>query len=77
MKTNSGNKTIKYKGGIPIYEKVIQESKAVSNLFSLSDMLKHDCSLKFDSEIKNEFAVIMKDGCLQKFGEDVVHIGRW
>ena len=45
-------------------------NKAVSNLFSLSDMVKKGTRVRYDSDIADEFTVLTSNGPTIKFPVD-------
>ena len=62
METNAGRKIINQKGMVPGYGEVWYDNHAVSNLFSLSDVIKKGMRVYFDSDIANEFIVTTQEG---------------
>ena len=70
METNAGSKIIQEKGSIPGYGDVWYDADAVSNLFSLSDMVKRGMRVVYDSQKGNEFIVWTKDQRKIKFPVD-------
>ena len=70
MKANTGSKLIQEKGIIPGYGDVWYDKNAVSNLFSLSDMVSRGLRVVYDSEKVDELVVYTKDECTIKFPVD-------
>ena len=70
METNAGRKVIDQKGMIPGYGEVWYDNQVVSNLFSLSDVIKKGMRVHFDSNIANEFIVTTQEGRTIRFTED-------
>ena len=70
METNAGNKIINTKGNIPGYGDVWYDETAISNLFSLSDMVEKGVRVVYDSQVADEFVVHTKEGHTIRFPVD-------
>ena len=66
----SGQKVIGNKGVIEGYGKVWLDADAVSNLFSLLEVVKKGMHVSYDSDIADKFRVTTQDGRTIKFPVD-------
>ena len=67
METNAGTKAITEKGIIPGYGPVWYDLTTVSNIFSLSKMVRRGNHVKYDSNIADEFVVTTNAGKVLTF----------
>ena len=70
METNAGSKLITQTGKVPGYGDVWYDAEAISNLFSVSDMVKKGHRVFLDTDIENTFVVRSRDGKTIKFPVD-------
>ena len=61
METNAGRKVIENKGVVEGYGEVWFDADAVSNLFSLSDVIKKGMHVSYDSGVVDGFRVTTQD----------------
>ena len=62
VETNIGSKVIEQKGTIPGYGQVWYDGDAISNLFSVSDMVKKGHTVILNTDLDNAIIVKTKDG---------------
>ena len=67
METNAGKKEINSQGDVPGYGTVYHNSKAMTNLFSLSDMVKKRHRVYLDTNKENRFVTKGPDGRISRF----------
>ena len=62
MNTNAGSKWISQVGNVPGYGPVYYDGEAISNLFSMSEVINRGCRVSFDSNIENTIMVHLRGG---------------
>ena len=67
METNAGTKAITEKGNVPGYGQVWYDPTAISNILSLSEMVRRGNHVMYDSNIADEFVVTTNSGKILTF----------